>query len=109
MYMHIITWKNFYETHLLKCKLQPNDYIFPTLRMSGILVHPEQLITGSVIQKKINKTAEAARISGAMHFTTHCFHQGGAQYRFQFAPLGQCWTLAHIRWWGGWAEGEHVC
>lgn len=108
MYTHIITWKDFYETHLLKRKLQPNDYIFPTLGTNGILVHPERPITGPVIQKKINKTAEAAGISGAKHFTTHCFRRGGAQYRFQFAPLGQRWTLARIRWWGGWAQGEHV-
>ncbi|KIJ91643.1 hypothetical protein K443DRAFT_48250, partial [Laccaria amethystina LaAM-08-1] len=25
----------------------------------------------------------------------------------QFAPIGQRWTLARIRWWGGWAQGEH--
>ncbi|EDQ99683.1 uncharacterized protein LACBIDRAFT_316218 [Laccaria bicolor S238N-H82] len=24
-----------------------------------------------------------------------------------FAPMGQHWTLARIRWWGGWAIGEH--
>jgi len=106
--MHMLRWKEFYETHLLKRKLQPDDYIFPTLGANGILVHPEQLITGPVIQKKINQMAAAAGISGAKHFTTHCFHQGGAQYRFQFAPLGQRWTLARIRWWGGWAQGEHV-
>jgi len=82
--------------------------MFPTLGTNGILVHPERPITGPVIHKKINKTAEAAGISGAMHFTTHCFRRGGAQYRFQFAPLGQRWTLARVRWWGGWAQGEHV-
>ena len=79
-----------------RAALRPNDYMFPTLGMNGILVHPERPIMGPVIQKKINKTAEAAGISGATHFTTHCFHQGGAQYSFQFAPLGQHWTLAHI-------------
>ncbi|EDR11666.1 uncharacterized protein LACBIDRAFT_314114 [Laccaria bicolor S238N-H82] len=74
MYTHIIMWKDFYETDLLKHKLQLNDYIFPTLGTSGILVHPKQPIMGSVIQKKITKMAEAAGISGAKHFTTHCFH-----------------------------------
>ncbi|KAG9313358.1 hypothetical protein JVU11DRAFT_5673 [Chiua virens] len=24
-----------------------------------------------------------------------------------FAPLGERWTLAMVRWWGGWAENEH--
>ncbi|KAI0308904.1 hypothetical protein OF83DRAFT_1042402, partial [Amylostereum chailletii] len=23
-----------------------------------------------------------------------------------FAPANRRWTLARIRWWGGWAEGE---
>jgi hypothetical protein len=26
-----------------------------------------------------------------------------------FAPVGQWWTLAKVHWWGGWADGEHVC
>ncbi|KAF8815376.1 hypothetical protein BYT27DRAFT_7225429 [Phlegmacium glaucopus] len=34
--------------------------------------------------------------------------QGGAQYRFMFAPIGMWWSLSQIRWWGGWAIGEHV-
>jgi len=25
-----------------------------------------------------------------------------------FAPVGKRWTLQQVRWWGGWAEGEHV-
>ncbi|KAF8833371.1 hypothetical protein BDN67DRAFT_857019, partial [Paxillus ammoniavirescens] len=24
-----------------------------------------------------------------------------------FAPVGQRWPLAKVRWWGGWAEQEH--
>ncbi|KAF8517308.1 hypothetical protein JB92DRAFT_3305157 [Gautieria morchelliformis] len=24
-----------------------------------------------------------------------------------YAPVGKHWSLATIRWWGGWAEGEH--
>ncbi|KAG1723135.1 uncharacterized protein EDB91DRAFT_1087922 [Suillus paluster] len=34
------------------------------------------------------------------------FRRGGAQYWFMFAPVGQRWTLAKVRWWGGWADGE---
>ena len=26
-----------------------------------------------------------------------------------YAPVGKQWSLATIRWWGRWAEGEHVC
>lgn len=25
-----------------------------------------------------------------------------------YAPVGERWTLARIRWWGGWADGESV-
>ncbi|KAJ6619324.1 hypothetical protein B0H10DRAFT_1793660 [Mycena sp. CBHHK59/15] len=24
-----------------------------------------------------------------------------------FAPVGRRWTHRQVRWWGGWAEGEH--
>ncbi|KAG1884318.1 hypothetical protein F4604DRAFT_1676968 [Suillus subluteus] len=41
-------------------------------------------------------------------YTSHCFHQGGTRYRFMFTPLGECWLLATIHWWGAWAEGESV-
>jgi hypothetical protein len=41
-------------------------------------------------------------------YTSHCFCQGGARYRFMFAPLGERWSLATICWWGAWAEGESV-
>ncbi|KIJ24826.1 hypothetical protein M422DRAFT_80467, partial [Sphaerobolus stellatus SS14] len=23
------------------------------------------------------------------------------------APIGKCWSLSIVRWWGGWAQGEH--
>ncbi|KAI0058920.1 hypothetical protein BV25DRAFT_1778173, partial [Artomyces pyxidatus] len=41
-------------------------------------------------------------------FTTHCFRCGGAQYWLMFASISKRWTLARIKWWGGWAQGEHV-
>ncbi|KAF8233405.1 hypothetical protein L208DRAFT_1048733, partial [Tricholoma matsutake] len=25
-----------------------------------------------------------------------------------YAPIGKRWSLCKIRWWGGWAVGEHV-
>jgi integrase len=87
--------------------LQPDDYIFPSFRANG-LVQPHQQITSTTVQKQINKLAEDVGIANAHRFTTHCFRRGGAQYRFMFAPIGQRWTLARIRWWGGWAVGEHV-
>ncbi|KAJ7489493.1 hypothetical protein FB451DRAFT_1167161 [Mycena latifolia] len=41
-------------------------------------------------------------------YTTHSFRRGGAQYCSMFAPLGKRWSLSIIRWWCGWASGEHV-
>ncbi|KAF8831747.1 hypothetical protein HHX47_DHR1001247 [Lentinula edodes] len=52
----------------------------------------------------IDEFTSSAGVPGA--FTTHCFRRGGAQYRFMFAPIGERWTLARIRWWGGWAPNE---
>ena len=108
LYTHMWNWKEFYETRLLGRKLKPDDYIFPSLGVNGLVAHPHIPASSDIIQKRINEWAAAAGITGAGHFTTHCFRCGGAQYRFMFAPMGQRWTLARIRWWGGWAIGEHV-
>lgn len=70
------------------------------------VVHPCEPLSHDMVQKWINKGVEGANIPGS--FSTHCYHRGGAQYRFIFAPVGQRWTLAKVRWWGGWAEQEHV-
>lgn len=75
---------------------------------NGASVQPDRPISPDVAQKKIVHMAELAGIHGAKYFTTHCFRRGGAQYRFMFAPRGERWTLARVRWWGGWAPGEHV-
>jgi len=58
------------------------------------------------IQSLITKFTHAAGLE--KNYTTHCFRRGGAQYRFMFAPVGERWSLNVIRWWGGWAKGEHV-
>ena len=108
LYTHMWNWKEFYETRLLGRKLKPDDYIFPSLGVNGLVAHPHIPVSSDIVQKRINEWAAAAGITGAGHFTTHCFCRGGAQYRFMFAPMGQRWTLAQICWWGGWAIGEHV-
>jgi len=109
LYTHIWKWKEFYETRLLGRKLQPDDYIFPSFGVNGLVAHPHVPISSDLIQKRINEWTAVAGIRGAGHFMTHCFRCGGAQYHFMFAPIGQRWTLAWICWWGGWAIGEHVC
>jgi hypothetical protein len=103
----MLDWLDFYEGSLLNRPLQPNDYIFPTISGNGT-VQPHMPMTSAIVQKEINIRATSAGLSGAGCYTTHCFRRGGAQYRFMFAPIGERWTLARIRWWGGWAEGEHV-
>ena len=108
MYVHMLKWLDFYETYLLRRPLQANDYLFPTIGANGTSVHPDRGISADVAKSKIVEMAGRAGIQGANEFTTHCFRRGGAQYRFMFAPVGERWTLARIRWWGGWALGEHV-
>ena len=108
MHMHMVAWLDFYARFLLKRPLQPNDYIFPTIGANGVSVHPERPLSSDMVQKKIIEMATKAGIKGAEKFTTHCFRRGGAQYRFMYAPMTKRWSLAQIRWWGGWAQGEHV-
>jgi hypothetical protein len=104
MFDHFNKWISFMETNLLGRPLQPEDYIFPHISANGT-VQPKG-IGHDFIQKWIKEFAEAAGLKG--NYSTHCFRRGGAQYRFMRAPFGSRWSLAIIRWWGGWAEGERV-
>ena len=108
MHKHMLAWLEFYSNSLLKRPLQPDDYIFPTIGANGVSVHPDRPLSSDMVQKRIIETATEAGIKRAENFTTHCFRRGGAQYRFMYAPLVKRWSLAQIRWWGGWAQGEHV-
>ncbi|KAF9223299.1 hypothetical protein BS17DRAFT_880530 [Gyrodon lividus] len=85
------------------CTLAPDGCVFPVMGANGI-VHPRKPLSHDTIQKWINEAVDDAGIPG--FFSTHCFRRGGAQYHFMFAPVGQCWTLAKVHWWGGWAEQE---
>ncbi|PPR07279.1 hypothetical protein CVT26_012439 [Gymnopilus dilepis] len=107
MYTHLLDWLDFYEQFLLGRPLEPEDYLFPTVGANGASVQPSRPMSADVAQKKIIEWAKKAGIPNAELFTTHCFRRGGAQYRFMFAPVGRKWILARIRWWGGWAIGEH--
>ncbi|THU82325.1 hypothetical protein K435DRAFT_766628 [Dendrothele bispora CBS 962.96] len=105
MYTHILNWIAHYETYFHR--LDDEDYIFPAFNATWTSFKRQEPISSKSINTLINETAEAAQVKGAGEFTTHCFRRGGAQYRFMYAPVGERWTLARIRWWGGWAEGEH--
>ena len=102
---HMRRWLDFYQTVLLGRPLQDDDFIFPTIATNG-LVYSKKPIDHDVAQKLINTFATGAGLK--KEYTTHCLRRGGAQYRFQFCPLGERWPLSWIRWWGGWAEGEKV-
>ncbi|KAJ3856399.1 hypothetical protein EV368DRAFT_32460 [Lentinula lateritia] len=102
-YTHVSVWMDFSEKHILRRKYEPKDYIFPNINANGITVQ-NQPVTPEAVQKMIDEFTSSASVPGA--FTTHCFRRGGAQYRFMFAPIGERWTLARIRWWGGWAPNE---
>ncbi|KAG1723917.1 uncharacterized protein EDB91DRAFT_1063111 [Suillus paluster] len=97
-------WIKWLKTFHYGRTLQPNDFLFPAMSANGV-VHPGQPISHDTVQKWINESTTGVGIRG--NFSTHCFRQGGAQYWFMFAPVGQRWTLAKVHWWGGWADGEH--
>ncbi|KAG1802388.1 uncharacterized protein BJ212DRAFT_1285933, partial [Suillus subaureus] len=60
--------------------------LFPAMSANGV-VHPGQPISHDTIQKWINESTTGTGIHG--NFSTHCFHQGGTQHWFMFAPVGQ--------------------
>ncbi|KAK7050285.1 hypothetical protein R3P38DRAFT_3606265, partial [Favolaschia claudopus] len=104
MYQHLLTWLPFYELCLGR-KLEPDDYIFPYIASNGT-IHAKREMTLQMCQDLITEFTVAAQLEKT--YTTHSFRRGGAQYRFMFAPLGKRWSLNIVRWWGGWAIGEHV-
>ena len=108
MYTHLRHWLGFL-TLLLGRPLLPDDYIFPHLSRNGN-VEAFRECSHDKIQSLIDLFTQQAKVSlgPGKHYTTHCFRRGGAQYRFMYAPIGKRWSLSRIRWWGGWAKGEHV-
>ncbi|KAF8510373.1 hypothetical protein BU17DRAFT_55462 [Hysterangium stoloniferum] len=107
MHFHMNIWMNFLKAFVYGRELEPNDFIFPSVTSTGT-VQPEVPISHNTIQKWLDEFAEGANIElGTTRLTTHCFRRGGAQYRFMYAPIGKCWSLTTIRWWGGWTQGEH--
>lgn len=105
---HMRNWISFLQTYVYGRSLEPCDFIFPAIGSNGV-VHVASPMSHDIIQDWIDEFVSGAGINTKLRLTTHCFRRGGAQYRFMYAPPGWRWTLATIRWWGGWAEGEHVC
>jgi hypothetical protein len=105
MHSHLLQWKAFLET-VIGRKLTPEDYLFPHIGVNGVIRTDRQMSYDS-LQAMLTDFCE--RSGTQKRYTTHSFRRGGAQYRFMYAPIGQRWSLNRIRWWGGWAIGEHVC
>ncbi|KAK0489204.1 hypothetical protein IW261DRAFT_1557697 [Armillaria novae-zelandiae] len=104
MYTYLPQWVKLLEQCLGRA-LEPDDYIFPYCSSNGI-IHSKREMTHDMIQNLLNEFGQGAGLKRA--YTTHSLRRGGAQYRFMFAPIGRHWSLSVIRWWGGWAIGEHV-
>ncbi|KAG2103157.1 uncharacterized protein F5147DRAFT_706769, partial [Suillus discolor] len=60
------------------------------------IMQPGQPLSHDTVQKWIDEATTGAGILGC------------AQYWFMFAPVGQRWSLAMVRWWGGWADCEQT-
>lgn len=104
MYDHLLRWITHLENAIGR-PLRADDYVFPNISTNGIF-NPSEPISYDIIQIHISHFTQEAGLTKI--YTSHCFRRGGAQYRFMFAPIGKRWSLSTIRWWGGWAIGEHV-
>ncbi|KAG1767827.1 hypothetical protein EDD22DRAFT_874534 [Suillus occidentalis] len=105
MFTHLRAWVKFLEEVLLQRPLQPEEYVFPRVGANGV-VYPSDELSYDAVMKTLTWICTEAGLTA--RYTSHCFRRGGARYRFMFAPLGERWSLATIRWWGAWAEGESV-
>ncbi|KAJ7690479.1 hypothetical protein B0H17DRAFT_1134289 [Mycena rosella] len=100
-------WRQYLQDEVYERPLRPDDYIFPAIGANGVVQVGEHLSHDDVNKwiKEFAAGADLPQQNGT--FSTHCFRRGSAQYRIMFAPIGRRWTLRQVRWWGGWAEGEH--
>ena len=104
MNTHLPQWKAFLES-VLGRQLAPEDYLFPHIGVNGV-IHTMRQMSYDSLQTMLSTFCEQSGTK--KRYTTHLFRRGGAQYCFMYAPVGQRWSLNRIRWWGGWAVGEHV-
>jgi integrase len=111
MHARLLEWLALLQ-FLLGHPLEADDYIFPSMTSNGdseINVYPKQEQSHESVQRRLDAVIQRIGISDKLgKFTTHCFRRGGAQYRFIYAPDSERWSLDRVRWWGHWADGEHV-
>ncbi|KAG1893884.1 uncharacterized protein F5891DRAFT_1256816 [Suillus fuscotomentosus] len=89
-FIWMLLWIKWLEFFHYGRTLGPNNFIFPSMGANGIM-QPGQPLSHDTVKKWIDEAMTGAGILGC--FSTHCFHHGGAQYWFMFAPVG-------------WADGE---
>ncbi|KAL4081312.1 hypothetical protein V8B97DRAFT_2027566 [Scleroderma yunnanense] len=76
-------WSNCYKIY--PCPNMGTAYfLFPAVETNGVL-QPGEPLSHDTVQKWIGEATVGAGIWGT--FSTHCFHCGGAQYWFMFAPI----------------------
>jgi hypothetical protein len=108
LFSQLTEWMKILEHHVYGRQLEPNDFIFPTLNSNGTL-RIGTMVSHDTILDLITQISSAAQVVPSTgKFTTHSFRRGGCQLKFTYANVGDCWPLVKVRWWGGWAEGEHV-
>ncbi|KAH9910809.1 uncharacterized protein B0H18DRAFT_894363 [Fomitopsis serialis] len=108
MFHHLPLWLNYLERFHYFRPLCDEEYLFPVIGPNGI-IQPHLPVSHDTVQRLLDQFTSAAGIAQKVNgnFTTHTFRRGGAQFRFMLAPAEERWTLARVRWWGGWAKGEH--
>ncbi|TFK45242.1 hypothetical protein OE88DRAFT_1649453 [Heliocybe sulcata] len=94
MRLHLSRWLRFREK-VLGHLIGPDEFVFP---------HPMKPLNHEAVQKILDEFTTQSGLT--KNFSTHSFRRGGAQYRFIWAPVSERWSLAEVRWWGGWSEGE---
>jgi hypothetical protein len=106
-YLHLGQWLD----HLCMVSSRPllsNDFVFPAIASTNLVKLGEPTSRSGIealLDLVVKRSSIMAGRSG--RFTTHCFRQGGAQYRFMWAE--QKWSLKAVKWWGGWSSSEQVC
>ncbi|KAG1845207.1 hypothetical protein F4604DRAFT_1937121 [Suillus subluteus] len=104
----MLLWLALLERVHYNGELKPDDFVFPAIGSNGI-VHRGEHISHDAVQAWIDEATTGAGIprGAGDSFTTHTYRCGGAQWHWMFAPVGERWTLARVRWWGSWAENEN--
>ncbi|KAG1838125.1 hypothetical protein F4604DRAFT_1962174 [Suillus subluteus] len=93
MFTHLRAWVKFFEEVLLRRPLEPDEFIFARVGANSV-VYPSDELSYDSVMKMLTWMCKDVGLTA--RYTTHCFRRGGR------------WSLATIRWWGAWAEGESV-